>query len=187
MPDLQLSFIKNEQFLNRFSSRLHLSQMLSQMGWIWAAFLVHTDNSIVFGYLKIHFFGLKYISEINLTSKLFYINNTVCFSVILTAIHKYEQQLFYLYFYINWTISNTVRPFTDVNVCKDSVKYPSWRFFIWKNLLWKSTLDFFFCQIHSTKCFVFYLAVTVLLFLKKSKYLWFSSEQVEGAECIIFC
>lgn len=55
MPDLQLSFIKNEQFLNRFSSRLQLSQMLSQMGWIWAAFLVYTDDNIVFGYLKIHF------------------------------------------------------------------------------------------------------------------------------------
>lgn len=118
--------------------------------------------------------------------KLFYVTNIICFCIILSAIHKCDQQPFCMYFYIVWKISNTVRPSTDVS--KDSVKYPVWRFFNSKKCVLEIYLEFFSAKIHSIECFVLLLpcSATVLLFFK-STYLWFSSGQFKEAEYIIFC
>lgn len=61
-------------------------------------------------------------------------------------------------------------------------------FSLQKNVLWKSTLEFFSAKIHSTERFVFLLPPSALVLLfKKSKYLWFSSGQFKETECIVFC
>lgn len=119
--------------------------------------------------------------------KLFYMTIKICFCIILSAIHKCDQHSLYMYFYIIWKISNTVRPSTDVS--KGSVKYPAWRFFTSKKRTLEIYFGIFFCQ--NSFCRTFCLTsisqcYSANLFFK-SRYLWFSSEQFKEDEYIIFC